>query len=122
MRLVLHKKSEEKLVGRLKKKVRIRKKISGTADKPRLCVFRSSKHIYASLINDQNGETISSFSSLSVKDNFDGKKMAEHVGVQIAKLAIEKKIEAVVFDRNGFLYHGRIKSLADGARHGGLKF
>lgn len=122
MKLVLHKNSSSRLTSRLKKKVRIRKKISGTADKPRLCIYKSGKHIYATLVNDTKGETIASYSSLKVSEALSGKKMAELVGVEIAKLAVTKKIEAVVFDRNGFLYHGRVKSLADGARSAGLKF
>lgn len=109
---------------RLKRKVRIRKKINGTADRPRLCVFRSNTHIYAQLVNDEIGETVASASTQSLTDGNVklNKETAGKVGLEIAKLAKEKNIEAVVFDRNGYLYHGKIKALADGAREGGLKF
>ncbi len=111
---------------RLKRKVRIRKKISGTAQCPRLCVFRSNTHVYAQLIDDDNGNTIVSASTLALTKggqsagaNCTG---AALVGREIARLAKEKEVESVVFDRNGYLYHGRVKALADGAREGGLKF
>ncbi len=122
MKLVLKKKYSAKLVNRIKKKVRIRKKLSGSTEQPRLCVFRSSKHIYATLVNDSNGQTIVSYSSLSVEKKMNGNDMASFVGQELAKLAKSKSITEVVFDRNGYLYHGRVKSLADGARLGGLKF
>lgn len=109
---------------RLKRHRRVRAKISGTANRPRLNVFRSAKHIYAQLIDDVNGVTLASASSMD-KD-FEGtggnKEAARKVGAVIAKRAIEKKIEEVVFDRGGYLFHGRVKDLADGAREGGLKF
>lgn len=116
----------QKLVTRLKRKVRVRKRIVGTPDRPRLNVFKSSLHIYAQLIDDTAGVTIVSCSTLS--DSADGLKYtgnvaaAIHVGKEIAQLAIEKNINSVVFDRNGFLYHGRIKALADAARESGLLF
>jgi large subunit ribosomal protein L18 len=122
MKLVYGSKTKPKLVNRLKKKVRIRKVVSGTGLRPRLCVFRSSKHIYASIVNDITGQTVCSASSLKVSVDLTGKKLAEHIGSEIAKIALGKNIKEVVFDRNGYLYHGRIKSLADGARHGGLSF
>ena len=103
---------------RNKIKARIRGKISGTAARPRLCVFRSNKQIYAQLIDDVAATTLVSASSKGITE---GTK-SEIVGEAVAKKAIEKGIETVVFDRNGFLFHGRIKSLADGARKGGLKF
>ena len=103
---------------------RVRGKISGTAECPRLCVFRSASNIYAQIIDDTKGVTLAAASSLD-KD-FDGyggnAEAAKKVGLAIAKKAQEKKIEKVVFDRGGFLYHGRIKQLAEGAREGGLKF
>ncbi|WP_461210867.1 50S ribosomal protein L18 [Desulfocurvus sp. DL9XJH121] len=111
---------------RLRRKIRIRKKVSGTAERPRLCVFRSNAHIYANLVNDETGETILSASTLSLSK--DGaakslnKELATEVGREIAKLAKEKNVADVVFDRNGYLYHGRVKALADGAREGGLNF
>lgn len=111
---------------RLKIKRRIRGKLSGTESRPRLTVFRSNKQIYAQIINDKIGETIVSASSL--EKDIAGKKgitkidQAKLVGELIAKKAIEKGIETINFDRNGYLYHGRIKSLADSAREKGLKF
>ncbi|MFA5008988.1 MAG: 50S ribosomal protein L18 [Candidatus Paceibacterota bacterium] len=108
---------------RIKRHKSIRAKISGTAEKPRLCVFRSNTHIYAQLIDDSQKKTI-----ISVKDNeIDLKKkdktsIAKEVGLLLAKKAIEKKIKEAVFDRGGYKYHGRVKSLAEGAREGGLKF
>jgi large subunit ribosomal protein L18 len=122
MRLVFSKKSSKKEIGRAKKKVRIRKKLSGTDERPRLCVFRSSKHIYASVVNDTTGATLVSFSSLKVSETKSGNEMAKFIGAEVAKLAIAKDIKSVVFDRNGYLYHGRVKSVADGAREAGLNF
>jgi len=111
---------------RRRRKIRIRKKVHGTAERPRLVVFRSNMHIYAGLVNDETGGTVASTSTLTLAKG--GKKIslnkgsAADVGKEIARLAKEKDIENVVFDRNGYLYHGRIKALADGAREGGLKF
>ncbi|MBM6921120.1 50S ribosomal protein L18 [Phocea massiliensis] len=109
---------------RLKRHRRVRAKISGTAQRPRLNVFRSNKHIYAQLIDDVNGVTLASASTMD--KGFDGngsnKEAARKVGQAIAKAAAEKNIEVVVFDRGGYLYHGRVKELADGARESGLKF
>ncbi|MEN8244185.1 MAG: 50S ribosomal protein L18 [Thermodesulfobacteriota bacterium] len=114
-------------VSRLKRKKSIRKRISGTAERPRMSVFRSSKHIYAQLVDDIKGDTLISASSVekTVRDlsKFDSKvAMAEHIGKVLAERAKEKGIETVVFDRNGFLYHGRVKALSSGAREAGLKF
>jgi large subunit ribosomal protein L18 len=101
---------------RTRRHKRIRAKIFGTGKIPRLCVFRSNKYIYAQLVNDEKGAVIvSSRGDLNIK-------AAKKVGEAIAKKAIEKKIEKVVFDRGGYKYHGRIKALADGAREGGLRF
>ena len=110
-----------KLERRNKIKARIRGRISGTAERPRLCVFRSNKQIYAQVIDDEAGRTLVSASSKGIAE---GTKceIAVKVGELIAKKAQEAGITAVVFDRNGFLFHGRVKSLADGARNGGLKF
>lgn len=109
---------------RLHRHVRVRSKISGTAERPRLNVFRSAKHIYAQIIDDVKGVTLVSASSMD-KD-FDGcggnKEAAKKVGLAVAKKALEGGITEVVFDRGGYLYHGRVKELADGAREGGLKF
>lgn len=109
---------------RLKRHIRVRAKISGTSERPRLNVFRSAKHIYAQIINDVKGETLVSASTLD-KD-FEGvgsnKEAAHKVGLSIAKKAKKAGITKVVFDRGGYLYHGRIKELAEGAREGGLEF
>ena len=98
--------------------------INGTKDRPRLLVFRSNQHIYAQLINDENAKVLMSASDKELKAKKGEKKgdIAKEVGKFIAKKAIEAKIEKVVFDRGGTLFHGRIKSLAEGAREGGLKF
>ena len=111
-----------------KKKVRIRKKVSGTPERPRLSVYGSLKHVYAQLIDDTTGKTIVATSTRSkslqagLKEAKSAMQRYKLVGVEAAKMAVEKKITQVVFDRNGKLYHGRIKALADGAREGGLKF
>ena len=107
---------------RLKIKRSVRSKISGTAERPRLTVFRSNKQIYAQLIDDTTGRTLAAASSLKIEDKAPKKEIAAKVGEQIAKSAQEAGVQAVVFDRNGYLYHGRIKELADAARNGGLKF
>ncbi len=109
---------------RLKRHARVRNKISGTPERPRLNVFRSSKHIYAQLIDDVNGVTLASASTME-KDftEYGGnKEAAKKIGETIGKRALEKGIQEVVFDRGGFVYQGRIKELADGARASGLKF
>ena len=103
-------------------KAHIRHKVSGTALKPRLTVFRSNTQIYAQLIDDVNGKTLASASSLGLKDKVNKIEQAAKVGALLAKVAMEAGITEVVFDRNGYLYHGRVKSLADSAREGGLKF
>ena len=103
---------------------RVRAKISGTPQRPRLNVFRSTKHIYAQIIDDVNGVTLAAASSLSKDFEGDGGNVegAKKVGELVAKHAIEKGITEVVFDRGGYLYHGRVKELSEGAREGGLKF
>ena len=109
---------------RLKRHKRVRAKISGTPERPRLDVFRSEKHIYAQLIDDVNGNTLCSASS--VEKDFEGvgsnKEAAKKVGMTVAERAKEKGIEEVVFDRGGYIYHGRVQALAEGAREGGRKF
>jgi large subunit ribosomal protein L18 len=112
---------------RFKRKKRIRKHLSGTPEKPRLSVFRSSKHIYAQLIDDTSGHTLAAASSLDnalkEKSDFENKvSKASFVGKLIAERAISMGIKKVVFDRNGFLYHGRVKAVSEGARKGGLNF
>jgi large subunit ribosomal protein L18 len=112
---------------RIKRKKRIRKKIFGTQERPRLSVFRSSKHIYAQIIDDTRGHTLMAASSMdkSVKEQpkFDDKiAVAVYVGKLLGTRALEKGVKKVVFDRNGFLYHGRVKAVSDGAREAGLNF
>ncbi len=106
---------------RLKIKRRIRGKISGTASRPRMTVYRSNKQIYVQVIDDLTGKTLASASSLKMEGAAKS-ELAGKVGEEIAKKAQSAGIETVVFDRNGFLYHGRIKALAEAARNGGLKF
>ncbi|HCC85440.1 MAG TPA: 50S ribosomal protein L18 [Porphyromonadaceae bacterium] len=107
---------------RLKIKARVRGKISGTAECPRLTVFRSNKQIYAQVIDDLTGRTLAAASSLKIEEKLPKKEQAARVGEMVAKNALEAGVEKVAFDRNGYLYHGRIKELADAARKGGLKF
>ena len=106
---------------RIKRKSRVRGKISGNATKPRLSVFRSNKHIFAQLIDDHAGVTLVQTSDLGEKKGKKSEK-AKQAGMALAKAAIAKKIQIVTFDRNGYKYHGRVAALADGAREGGLKF
>jgi large subunit ribosomal protein L18 len=111
--------------GRARRKRRIRKKISGSSERPRLSVFRSAKHIYVQAVDDTKGSTIATASTLSEGlKNLEGTKTddAKAVGAAIAKALLAKGIEQAVFDRNGYLYHGRVKALAEGAREAGLKF
>lgn len=108
---------------RVRKHERVRAKISGTPDCPRLCVYRSNKHIEAQIIDDVKGVTLVSTSSVQLKlANGSNVEAAKAVGEEIAKLAVAKKISKVVFDRGGYLYHGRVAALAEAAREGGLKF
>lgn len=106
---------------RIKIKYRVRKRVSGTAERPRLTVFRSNKQIYAQIINDETARTLVSASSLGL-DKMPKLEQASKVGELVAQKAIAAGISEVVFDRNGYLYHGRVKNVADGARNGGLKF
>jgi len=107
---------------RIRIKAHIRHKISGTAQKPRLTVFRSNAQIYAQVIDDVQGVTVASASSLGLKEKVSKVEQAAKVGALVAKAAQEAGISDVVFDRNGYLYHGRVKQLADAAREAGLKF
>ena len=107
---------------RLKIRRRIRKTVSGTAERPRLSVFRSNKEIYAQLVNDESGSTLASASSKEISAKGNKVEISKEVGKALADKAKANGIENVVFDRAGYLYHGRVKSLADGAREGGLKF
>jgi large subunit ribosomal protein L18 len=122
--------AKTKIEQRGKRKLRIRKKMDGTVERPRLSVFRSAKHIYAQVVDDSAGKTLLTVSTLSkdvkgsLQENKDAKKTdaAKAVGQAIAKACLAKGISKVVFDRNGFLYHGRIRALADAAREAGLSF
>ena len=116
-----------KVMARAKRKTRIRKKISGTPERPRLTVFRSARHVYAQIIDDRVGSTLVTASSVEgafkEQPKFASKvAAATFIGKLVAKRALEKGIKKVVFDRNGFLYHGRIKAVSDGAREAGLDF
>lgn len=119
--------SSEREIGRARRRRRVRKQVRGTDERPRLCVFRSLKHIYAQVISDEGGRTLISVSTLSKGLRKDLKKTrgvesAKQIGLKLAQACKEKKITTVIFDRNGFLYHGRVKALAEGAREGGLIF
>lgn len=114
----------DKNATRRKRHARVRAKLSGTEARPRLNVFRSNKHIYAQLIDDVNGVTLASASTLDKEVNVEGNNLesAKQIGELIAKRAVEKGCKSVVFDRGGYLYHGRIQALADAARENGLEF
>lgn len=111
----------KKEIRRIKIKYRIRKSVNGTPERPRLSVFRSNKQIYAQVINDLTGTTLASASSLGL-ETMPKKEQAAKVGALVAEKALAAGITSVVFDRNGYLYHGRVKELADAARNGGLNF
>ena len=112
---------ETKIFKRQRRKNRIRGKVSGTAKMPRLSVYRSNAHIYGQLIDDEKGVTICSICDIDFKDGTNVEKSTK-AGKSIAELAQKSKIKKIVFDRNGYKYHGRIKAFADGAREGGLEF
>ena len=107
-----------------KRQKRVRAKIAGTKDKPRLSVFRSNRYLFAQLINDEKGQTLIGVSEkeLSAGEKVNKTEKAKQLGTVLAKKALHKKINAVVFDRGSYLYHGRVKAFAEGAREGGLKF
>jgi large subunit ribosomal protein L18 len=115
-------KTLKKTVNREKRHNRIRSRLNGTAECPRLIVFRSLTANYAQLIDDANGITIVSASDMKMKGKDSKTDKAKKVGLEIAKLAMAKNISTCIFDRNGYKYHGRVKALAEGAREGGLKF
>ncbi|MBI4508538.1 MAG: 50S ribosomal protein L18 [Deltaproteobacteria bacterium] len=124
---VVKKIKSEKVSARLRRKVAIRKKIHGTSERPRLTVFRSAKHIYAQAIDDTLNKVVAAASDLDTEaaESFKGKNKRERaklVGKAVAQKLLARSISAVVFDRNGFIYHGRVSAVADGAREGGLKF
>jgi large subunit ribosomal protein L18 len=116
-----------KQLARIRRRARIRKKIKGTGERPRLCVFRSARHIYAQIIDDSTGATLVTASSVEGvfrdQSKFESKvAAAAFVGKLVGQRALEKGVKQVVFDRNGFLYHGRIKAISEGAREAGLDF
>ena len=117
-------KKTDRKMERQRRHMRVRRKISGTAERPRLCVYRSNSNIYAQIIDDVAGNTLVSASTLDkeIKTKHANKEAAKEVGALIAKRALEKNIETVVFDRGGYIYHGVVKELAEAAREGGLKF
>jgi large subunit ribosomal protein L18 len=124
---VIKKVKSEKVSARQRRKVSIRKKLSGTAERPRVSVFRSSKHIYAQAVDDSTNTVLASASDLeeTIQGDLAGKKKKEKaklVGQALAKKLLARNVQQVVFDRNGFIYHGRVSAVADGAREAGLKF
>lgn len=120
------KRTNQRVTGRVNRKGRVRKKIFGTSERPRLSVFRSAKHIYAQVINDENGQTLAAASS--VEKDFSGAKKTSNkdaaavVGKMLGERAKQKSVKQVSFDRNGYMFHGRVKALADAARESGLEF
>jgi large subunit ribosomal protein L18 len=118
-------KTRSESLRRVRRKLHIRKRVHGTSERPRLTVFRSDKHVYAQIIDDDLGVTLTSASSLGKNVEIpkgSNKDAARKVGLLLGKKAKEAGIDKVVFDRNGYLYHGRVKALADGAREAGLEF
>ncbi len=117
-------KKTDRKMERTRRHIRVRRKISGTAERPRLCVYRSNTNLYAQIIDDVAGKTLAQASTLDkeIKTKHANKEAAKEVGTLIAKRAAEKNIETVVFDRGGYIYHGVVKELAEAAREGGLKF
>jgi len=112
-----------KTVARSRRQRRVRRRVRGTDVKPRLCVFRSNRHMYAQIISDESGRTLVAASTVALEGTSTGNKgAARKVGERIAQLCQERSITQVVFDRNGFLFHGRVKEVAEGARAAGLKF
>ena len=129
IKIKVKKRTPLKLKKRLRNKARLRKKVFGTAQRPRLVVFRSQKHIYAQMVDDTTGKVLVCADTLQIskKDKTSSKdkskkEVAEWVGQMVAERSLEKKIQKAVFDRNGFIYHGRVRSLAESARKAGLKF
>ena len=117
-------KKTDRKMERTRRHVRVRRKISGTAERPRLCVYRSNSNLYVQIIDDVAGNTLAQASTLDkeVKTKYANKEAAKEVGALIAKRAKNKNIDTVVFDRGGYIYHGVVKELAEAAREGGLKF
>jgi large subunit ribosomal protein L18 len=109
-------------IARQRRQARVRRQVRGTEGRPRLCVFRSNKHTYVQVISDESGRTLASASTLQVEGGSSNRAAARKIGERIAQLCQEHNITKVVFDRNGFLFHGRVKEVAEGARAAGLQF
>lgn len=122
IRIKLKNKTSFKANKRLKSKARIRKKVDGSTERPRLTVYRSGRHVYAQIVDDSNGKTLVAYSTLEGDLKGKNVEMAKQVGAEIAKRALGKNIKNVVFDRSGYVFHGRVKAVADGAREAGLSF
>jgi large subunit ribosomal protein L18 len=122
IRIKLKNKTAAKSTKRLKNRARIRKKVDGSQERPRLCVYRSGRHVYAQVVDDSAGKTLVAFSTLEGEIKHKNLESAKKVGMEIAKRALAKNIKSVVFDRSGYVFHGRIKAVADGAREAGLSF
>lgn len=123
MKLKLKKSMSTRSRARMKNKARVRKKVSGSGDRPRLAVYRSGRHMYAQLIDDVSGTTLASASTIKLDlANKANRDAAKAVGEAVAKAALEKHVKNVVFDRSGYVYHGRVKAVAEGAREAGLNF
>jgi large subunit ribosomal protein L18 len=114
--------TDQSRLARQRRQARVRRRVRGTEGRPRLCVFRSNRHMYAQVISDETGRTLVSASTLQVESGGGSRAAARKVGERIAQLCQERSITQVVFDRNGFLFHGRVKEVADGARAAGLQF
>lgn len=122
MKIKFKKTTSPKVKSRLKIKGRIRSKIAGSTERPRLSVYKSSTHIYAQIVDDVKQVTLASASSLKIAEKLNGVEMAKAVGKKLAEEAQAKNIKNVVFDRNGFIFHGRVKAVAEAAREAGLNF
>ena len=114
--------TDKSRIARQRRQARVRRRVRGTEGRPRLCVFRSNKHMYAQVISDETGRTLVAVSTLQVEGSGGNRAATRKVGERIAQLCQERSITQVVFDRNGFLFHGRVKEVAEGARAGGLQF
>lgn len=122
IRIKMKNKTASKVTKRLKNRARIRKKVGGDTERPRLSVYRSGRHIYAQIIDDSTGKTLVAYSTLEGEIKTKNIESAKQVGAEIAKRALGKNLKSVVFDRSGYVFHGRIKAVADGAREAGLSF
>ncbi len=115
-------KAGEKELARERRQARVRRRVRGTDDRPRLCVYRSNRHTYAQVISDQTGRVLASASTLKFEGKTGNRSAARRVGEHIAAACEERQIKKVIFDRNGFLYHGRVREVAEGARAAGMEF